>query len=199
MLSSVAVLAFDGVSMFGLGVTAEIFGCDRGAEGFPVYDYALTAAEPGAVRTNVGVPVHVPAGLDRFSTADLGIVVSWDQPDVRPPEPALEALRAAAGRGARMLSVCTGAFALADAGLLDGRRAATHWSFAKYLAKRFPAVEVDPDVLFVDEGQVLPSAGLSAGIDLSLHVKPWMTVHHDPRWTAEISARAGRLRRNFDA
>src|ERR1700761_7934408 len=127
MLSSVAVLAFDGVSMFGLGVTAEIFGCDRGAEGFPVYDYALTAAEPGAVRTNVGVPVHVPAGLDRFSTADLGIVVSWDQPDVRPPEPALEALRALASRGGRVLSHCGGGFFLAAAGLLDGRRATAHW------------------------------------------------------------------------
>src|ERR1700689_2446640 len=99
MLSSVAVLAYEGVSMFGLGVTAEIFGCDRRAEGLPGYDYAVTAAEPGVIRTDVGLPIIVEAALDRFAGADLGIVVCWDQPDVLPPEPLLEAVRALAGRG----------------------------------------------------------------------------------------------------
>src|ERR1700733_408863 len=123
MLSSVAVLAYEGVSMFGLGITAEAFGCDRSAEGLPRYDYAITAAEPGVIRTDVGVPIIVAEGLDRFSAADLGIVVCWDQTDVPPPEPVLQALRTLAGRGGRVLSHCTGAFVLAAAGLLDGRRA----------------------------------------------------------------------------
>jgi transcriptional regulator GlxA family with amidase domain len=126
MLSSVLVLAYDGVLMFGLGVTAEVFGCDRSAEGLPRYDYAVTTAEPGVIRSDVGLPIIVEAGLDRFSAAGLSIVVCWDQPDVLPPEPALEALRALARRGGRVLSQCTGAFVLAAAGLLDGRRATTH-------------------------------------------------------------------------
>jgi transcriptional regulator GlxA family with amidase domain len=170
MLSSVAVLAYEGVSMFGLGVTAEVFGCDRSAAGLPRYDYALTAAEPGVIRTDVGVPIVVESGLDRFSAADLGIVVCWDEIDVLPPEPVLQALRALAGRGGRVLSHCTGAFALAAAGLLDGRRATTHWQYAARLASRYPAVDVDPGVLYVDDGQVITSAGTAAGIDACLHL-----------------------------
>src|ERR1700678_1143148 len=110
MLSSVAVLAYEGVSMFGLGVTAEVFGCDRSAEGLPRYDYPTPAAEPGVIRTDVGVPIIVEAGLDRLSAADLGIVVCWDQIDVPPPEPVLQALRVLTERGGRVLSHCTGAF-----------------------------------------------------------------------------------------
>jgi transcriptional regulator GlxA family with amidase domain len=170
MLSSVAVLAYEGVSMFGLGVTAEIFGCDRSAEGLPGYDFAVTAAEPGVIRTDVGLPIIVTAGLDQFSSADLGIVVCWDQTDVVPPEPVLEALRVLAGHGGRVLSQCTGAFVLAAAGLLDGRRATTHWRYAAQLASRYPAIDVDPDVLYVDDGQVITSAGTAAGIDACLHL-----------------------------
>lgn len=170
MLSSVAVLAYDGVSMFGLGVTAEVFGCDRSAEGLPRYDFAVTAAEPGVIRTDVGLPIIAEAGLDRFTAADLGIVVCWDQPDVLPPEPVLEALRALARRGGRVLSQCTGAFVLAAAGLLDGRRATTHWRYAAQLASRYPAIDVDPGVLYVDDGQVITSAGTAAGIDACLHL-----------------------------
>jgi transcriptional regulator GlxA family with amidase domain len=134
------------------------------------YDYAITAAEPGVIRTDVGVPVIVEAGLDRFSAADLGIVVCWDQPDVLPPEPVLQALRTLAARGGRVLSHCTGAFVLAAAGLLDGRRATTHWRYAAQLASRYPAVDVDPGVLYVDDGQVITSAGTAAGIDACLHL-----------------------------
>jgi transcriptional regulator GlxA family with amidase domain len=170
MLSSVAVLAYEGVSMFGLGVTAEVFGCDRSAEGLPSYDYAITAAEPGVIRTDVGIPIVVAAGLDRFSAADLGIVVCWDQPDVLPPEPVLQALRTLTDRGGRVLSHCTGAFVLAAAGLLDGRRATTHWRYAAQLAERYPTIDVDPGVLYVDDGQVITSAGTAAGIDACLHL-----------------------------
>ena len=170
MLSSVAVLAYEGVSTFGLGVTAEVFGCDRSAEGLPRYDYAVTAARPGLIRTDVGLPVLVEAGLDRLSSADLAIVVCWDDTDTRPPESVLTALRTVADRGGRVLSQCTGAFVLAAAGLLDGRRATTHWKYAAELARRYPRVGVDPGVLYVDEGQVITSAGTAAGIDACLHV-----------------------------
>ena len=170
MISSVAVLAYEGVSTFGLGVTAEIFGCDRSAEGLPSYDYTVTAAVPGVIRTDVGLPVVVEAGLDRLSAADLGIVVCWDRTDVLPPDSVLEALRAITARGGRVLSQCTGAFVLAAAGLLDGRRATTHWKWADELASRYPAVDVDPDVLYVADGPVITSAGTAAGIDACLHL-----------------------------
>lgn len=170
MISSVAVLAYEGVSTFGLGVTAEIFGCDRSADGLPRYDYAVTAAAPGVIRTDVGLPMVVEAGLDRLSAADLGIVVCWDHAGETPPEPVLEALRAIPERGGRVLSECTGAFVLAAAGLLDGRRATTHWRWATELADRYPAVDVDPGVLYVDDGPVITSAGTAAGIDACLHL-----------------------------
>src|SRR5580700_6465454 len=170
MISSVAVLAYEGVSTFGLGVTAEIFGCDRSAEGLPSFDYAVTAAVPALIRTDVGLPIVVEAGLDRLSAADLGIVVCWDRPDVLPPESVFEALRAITERGGRVLSQCTGAFVLAAAGLLDGRRATTHWKWADELANRYPAVDVNPDVLYVADGPVITSAGTAAGIDACLHL-----------------------------
>lgn len=170
MIASVAVLAYEGVSEFGLGVTSEIFGCDRSAEGLPRYDYAVTAQRPGLVRTETGLPLLVEHGLERLCTADLAIVVCWDQPDVIPPAPVLEALRAVIARGGRVLSQCTGAFVLAAAGLLDGRRATTHWMYAGALAARYPEVKVDPGVLYVDEGQVVTSAGTAAGIDACLHI-----------------------------
>jgi transcriptional regulator GlxA family with amidase domain len=169
-VSSVAVLAYEGVSTFGLGVTAEIFGCDRSAEGLPSYDYAITAAAPGIIRTDVGLPIVVDAGLDRFCAADLGIVVCWDQAEISPPGPLLDALRTLAQRGGRLLSHCTGAFVLAEAGLLDGRRATTHWQWAAELARRYPLVDVDPGVLYVDDGRVITSAGTAAGIDACLHL-----------------------------
>ena len=170
MISSVAVLAYEGVSTFGLGVTAEIFGCDRSTEGLPSYEYTVTAAAPGVIRTDVGLPIVVEAGLDRLSAADLGIVVCWDQTDVLPPESVCAALRAITERGGRVLSQCTGAFVLAAAGLLDGRRATTHWKWADELASRYPAVDVNPDVLYVADGPVITSAGTAAGIDACLHL-----------------------------
>jgi transcriptional regulator GlxA family with amidase domain len=170
MLSSVAVLAYEGVSTFGLGVTAEVFGCERRGAGLPRYDYAVTAAQPGLIRTDVGMPVLVEYGVDRLATADLAVVVCWDDIDTRPPEPVLDALRAVVDRGGRVLSQCTGAFVLAAAGLLDGRPATTHWNYAAELARRYPQVNVDPGVLYVEAGPVITSAGTAAGIDACLHV-----------------------------
>jgi len=108
--------------------------------------------------------------VDRLRSADLAVVVCWDDIDTRPPEPVLAALRAVVDRGGRVLSQCTGAFVLAAAGLLDGRRATTHWKYAAELARRYPRVKVDPEVLYVDEGPVITSAGTAAGIDACLHV-----------------------------
>lgn len=185
-MHSVAVLAYEGVSTFGLGVTAEVFGCDRSAAGLPAYDYAVAAAEPGLIRTDVGLPVLIEHGLDRLSSADLAIVVCWDDVDRRPPEPVLDALRAVTARGGRVLSQCTGAFVLAAAGLLDGRRAATYWMYADQLARRYPRVSVDPDVLYVDEGDVITSAGTAAGIDACLHV---VRLEHGAATANEIARR----------
>lgn len=185
-MRSVAVLAYDGVSAFGLGVTAEVFGCDRSGEGLPRYDYAVTAARPGLIRTDVGMRVLVEFGLDRLSSADLAVVVCWDDPDSRPPQSVLDALRAVAARGGRVLSQCTGAFVLAAAGLLDGRRATTHWMYADQLATRYPRVKVDPDVLYVDEGNVITSAGTAAGIDACLHV---VRLEHGAATANEVARR----------
>jgi len=185
-MRTVAVLAYDGVSTFGLGVTAEVFGCDRSGDGLPRYDYVVTAARPGMIRTDVGLQVLVEAGLDRLSGADLAIVPCWDDIDSRPPEPVLDALRAVNARGGRVLSQCTGAFVLAAAGLLDGRRATTYWKYAAQLASRYPRVTVDPDVLYVDEGDVITSAGTAAGIDACLHV---VRLEHGAATANELARR----------
>jgi transcriptional regulator GlxA family with amidase domain len=160
----VALLAGEVVA-FDLAIPAQIFGREP-----DLYDWAVCAPAPGPVPTENGFDVMVPHGLEALETADTVVVPgigerAWPLPD----EP-LAALGRAAQRGARVASICTGAFVLAAAGLLDGRRAATHWGYAALLARQFPAVRVDPDVLYVDEGDVLTSAGVAAGIDLCLHI-----------------------------
>ncbi|MEV6651390.1 helix-turn-helix domain-containing protein [Streptomyces sp. NPDC051219] len=172
MLKNVAVAVVDGVAPFELGVICEVFGIDRSDQGLPVYDFALCAAEPGPLNAKSGMfGISVPYGLDRLESADL-IAVPADRP--RDPgdysEPLLDALRRAVDRGARVLSVCTGAFTLGAAGLLDGRRCTTHWMHAPELARRYPGALVDPDVLYVGDGQVTTSAGTAAGIDACLHI-----------------------------
>jgi transcriptional regulator GlxA family with amidase domain len=134
------------------------------------YGFALAAAAPGPVPTSSGFEILVEAGPEAIESADTVVIPGYSRPEEAPPEAILDALRTAAGTGARTVAICTGAFALAHAGLLDGRRATTHWASAEVLAAAFPEVEVDPDVLFVDEGRVLTSAGVAAGIDLCLHI-----------------------------
>jgi transcriptional regulator GlxA family with amidase domain len=163
----VVALVVRDVVAFDLAIPAQIFGRER-----DLYEWAVCTPEPGPVPTEAGLgfDLLVPYGLEALSSADT-IIVPGIGDDGLPPAPdALEALRAAARRGVRVASICTGAFVLAAAGLLDGRRATTHWREAALLAREFPAVEVDPDVLFVDEGDVLTSAGVAAGIDLCLHI-----------------------------
>jgi transcriptional regulator GlxA family with amidase domain len=166
----VVALCLDGLVAFDLTAPAQAFGLAARPSGEPLYEFSTCSIGGAEVRTTSGFGVSPRAGLGALRRADTVVVPAYATLLEPPPEEALAALRAASRRGARVLSVCSGAFALAHAGLLDGRRAATHWAWAGELARRFPAVAVDPDALYVDEGQVMTSAGLSAGIDLCLHV-----------------------------
>jgi transcriptional regulator GlxA family with amidase domain len=166
----VAILCLDGLVAFDLTAPAQAFMLAARPGGEPLYEVAVCSADGGPVRTTSGFEVNPSAGPEALRRADTVVVPGYAAILEPPPTDALAAIRGASRRGARLMSVCTGAFALAHAGVLDGRRAATHWAWAGEMAKRFGAVEVDPDALFVDEGEVLTSAGLSAGIDLSLHV-----------------------------
>ena len=159
----VACLAFDGLAPFELGVAAEVFALARPELGVgDWYAFELCAPHAGPLRVVGGFEVVAPHGLEALGRADTIVVPGVPDPHVDPPEPVLEALRAAHARGARVVSICSGAFALAAAGLLDGREAATHWRYAALLAERFPAVQVNAGVLYVDGGQVLTSAGSAA-------------------------------------
>jgi transcriptional regulator GlxA family with amidase domain len=169
MLTRVAVLVLDGVAPFELGVLCEVFGTDRTADGFPGYRFALCSVDGGGVRTSAGFQILPGNDLGPIEQADLVAVPAHPIGTPAPPA-AVEALRRAAGRGAYVLSVCSGAFLLGEAGLLDGRRCTTHWRHAAQLAERFPAANVDPDVLYVADDRIVTSAGTAAGIDLCLHL-----------------------------
>jgi len=173
MLTNVAAVVLNGFEAFELGVVAEVFGTDRTSDGLPGYDFAIVAGEPGPLRSSAGFVMAAPEGLDRLDAADLVAVLpagddrcecaDW-------PEPMLAALRGAVDRGAQVLSVCTGAFALGAAGLLDGRACTTHWRHAALLARMYPAAKVDPSVLYVDDEPVITSAGTASGIDACLYL-----------------------------
>lgn len=171
MLTNVAVVLLDGVAPFELGVVCEVFGLDRSDEGLPVYDFAVASAEGPTLTTHAGFSLTVDHGLERLETADLiAVPAGATYAEREYPEELLDALRRAVDRGARVLSVCSGVFVLAAAGLLDGRRCAVHWHHAELLAQRYPKVVVEPDVLYVDEDPVITSAGTAAGIDACLHI-----------------------------
>jgi transcriptional regulator GlxA family with amidase domain len=186
MVSNVVVLVWDGVEPFELGLLCEAWGVDRSDEGVPVMDFAVCAPQPGKVRTGFGFSLDVEHGLERAAAADLvcvapseGSATASAQGASSAPPAVIEAVRAAVSRGARVLSVCNAAFVLGEAGLLDGRTCTTHWRLTDQLARRFPLASVAPEVLYVDDGQVVTSAGSAAGIDACLHV-----------WRAEHGARA---------
>ncbi|GAA3441140.1 helix-turn-helix domain-containing protein [Planomonospora venezuelensis] len=167
---TVSVLAFDGMAPFELGCVVEIFGIPRPELDAPWYELAVCAEAPGDLRVVGGFTMRAGHGLDVLAAADTVIVPGV--PDVRGEVSpgVVAALRTAHGRGARVVSICSGAFALAAAGLLDGREATTHWQYAELLQRRFPRVRVNPDVLYVDGGDVLTSAGSAAGLDLLVHL-----------------------------
>jgi transcriptional regulator GlxA family with amidase domain len=164
----VVALCLEGVVAFDLAAPAQAFSVASTAEGKPRYKFATCSLDGRELSSTTGFGVVPKGDVGLLKLADT-VVVPASLAGFSPPPEAIEALRAAADRGARVISVCTGAFVLAHAGLLDGRRATTHWAFAEEMARRFPAVEVDAGALYVDEGQVMTSAGLSAGIDLCLH------------------------------
>ncbi|MEU2928679.1 helix-turn-helix domain-containing protein [Streptomyces sp. NPDC007251] len=171
MLQNVVAVLLDGVNPFEMAVVCEVFGIDRSDDGLPVYDFAVASAEGPVLRCNAGFTLQVEHGLERLEAADLIAVPAGSRYDARefPPE-LLDALRRAVDRGARVLSVCSGVFVLAAAGLLDARRCAVHWHHAQELARQYPRLTVEPDVLYVDEDPVITSAGTAAGIDACLHI-----------------------------
>jgi transcriptional regulator GlxA family with amidase domain len=173
MLKNVAAVVLDGFEPFELGVLCEVFGTDRTDEGLPGYDFAVVAGEDGPLRSDAGFTLQTEFSLDRLETADLiAVPATRDERCVRGdwPPPLLAALRRAVDRNAWVLSVCTGAFVLGAAGLLDGRRCTTHWRHAARFARMYPSAKVDPSVLYVDDESVITSAGTAAGIDACLYL-----------------------------
>jgi transcriptional regulator GlxA family with amidase domain len=169
-MHTVALVVFDRISPFEMAVPCEVFGADRSDMGLPNYRFLVCAAEEGPLRTNVGFGIEAPYGLSELRRAQTVVVPAWRDVGEDPPAGLVKALRHSYRSGSRIVSLCSGAFVLAAAGLLDGRRATTHWMYAETLAERFPAVDVDPNVLYIDQGRILTSAGTAAGIDLCLHV-----------------------------
>jgi AraC family transcriptional regulator, transcriptional activator FtrA len=170
MLKTVAAVLVDGFATFEFGTICEVFGIDRTEDGVPPIEFRVCAEHPGQpVRTSLGMRFIPDQGLDGLVGADLVAVPACDIRDEYPPA-VLDALRCAAARGSTLLSVCSGAFMLGAAGLLDGRRCTTHWRYADTFGVRFPNALLDPDVLFVDDGDVITSAGTAAGIDACLHL-----------------------------
>ncbi|MDR6491897.1 transcriptional regulator GlxA family with amidase domain [Paraburkholderia terricola] len=166
----IAVIAFDRISPFHLSVPCVVFGEERSGGDLPDFDFRVCAAESGTLTTTAGFTIAVTHGLAALADAHTIIVPSWRDPDEPPPAALLDALRAAHARGAQLVGLCLGAFVLAAAGILDERPASTHWAWADDFARRYPRVRLDPDVLYVDDGNVLTSAGTAAGLDCCLHV-----------------------------
>jgi len=163
-------VAYQGLSLFETGIVAEVFGLSRRGADRPLYRYRVAQAEPGELHTAGGLRMRADGGLRLLRDATMIVIPGWRNHLEPPPPPLIRALRDAHGRGARVMSICTGAFVLAATGLLNDKRATTHWLFAEAFRRMFPAVQLDPDVLYVDEGSVLTSAGSAAGVDACLHV-----------------------------
>jgi transcriptional regulator GlxA family with amidase domain len=168
VIRNVAVPVVDGTSVFELGVICEVFGMLRDDPELPRFDFDVCALQPGAVSTQSRFSLLVDHDFGRLQEADLIAVPAMESRDV--PEALLDGLRRAVDRGARVLSVCSGAFVLGAAGLLDDRDCTTHWRYADELARRFPRARVNPDVLYVDDRGVITSAGTSAGIDACIYL-----------------------------
>lgn len=169
MLQKIACVTLPGMAPFEFGVICEVFGIDRTEHGGPTFDFHVVAAQPGPVRTKLGFDIVVHEDLSAARDADLVAIPAYQSGSAIPPE-ILQVVRDAEERGAWVLSVCSGAFVLAEAGILNGRRSTTHWMFTDELARRYPATDVDPDVLFVEDDRVVTGAGTAAGIDAALHI-----------------------------
>jgi transcriptional regulator GlxA family with amidase domain len=168
MLNNVVLIALPALAPFEFGVICEVFGIDRSDTGGPAFDFTIATADPGPIRTSLGFEMIIPTGLEIAGDADLIAVPAHA---IGPTDDrVLQILRDAEARGAWILSVCSGAFVLGQAGILDGRRSTTHWMHTDRLAAEHPLTTVDPDVLFVEDRRVITSAGTAAGIDAALHL-----------------------------
>jgi AraC family transcriptional regulator, transcriptional activator FtrA len=168
-LRKVAALAYEGLGTFELGIVAEVFDLRRPELDVAWYHFAVFSLDRRPLGATGGIRVEAPYGLRAAGQAGTIVIPGWriDEP---PPAPLIAALRKAHAEGARLVSICSGVFVLAATGLLDGKRATTHWKYAAALAARFPRIRVEPDRLYADEGSILTSAGSAAGIDLCLHI-----------------------------
>ncbi len=168
--NSYAILAFEGINPFHLSVPCIVFRPDAHNSQVPNFKVKVCAVDSSPIQTNVGFSIHATHTLADLRDVETVIVPSWRDTSELPPKALLDALRKAHQRGARIVSFCLGAFVLAAAGLLDGRRATTHWKWADELAERYPRIDVEPDVLYVDEGDIVTAAGCAAAIDCCLHL-----------------------------
>lgn len=171
MITSVAVIVLPGLSPFEFGVVCEVFALDRSGlgVGLPAFDFRVCTPEPGLLPTSAGFSVSVEHDLSAARGVDLLVMAPFHTASP-PPQPVIDLLRETDARGGRILSVCEGALTLAAAGILDGRRATTHWMHSQRMAADFPLIEVDENVLYVEDGNIITSAGTAAGIDACLHL-----------------------------
>lgn len=166
----VVVLAYDGLCTFEFGVAVEIFGLPRPELGDDWYRFAVASVDNGELRATGGIRIITDGDLSLLASADLIVVPGWRGVDSPVPDALCNALRQASARGCQLLSICSGVFVLAASGLLNGRKATTHWRYIETLKARYPDIDVVEDVLYQDEGEILTSAGSAAGIDLCLHI-----------------------------
>ena len=167
---SVVAIAYDGLCTFELGLTTELFGLARPELSVDWYEFQVVSVDPGPLRTLGGMTVSAPSDLTPVATAGTVVIPGWRDPAEAPPGELVDALRSANANGARLLSICSGVFVLAATGLLDDRAATTHWRYTDRLRAAFPRIDVQPDVLYVDNGDTLTSAGSAAGLDLGIHL-----------------------------
>ncbi|HEY2776534.1 MAG TPA: helix-turn-helix domain-containing protein [Gaiellaceae bacterium] len=185
-MRTVAAVVDQGALTFDFAIPCEVFGLDRSDIATPWYEFLVVAAGDRRIVTQTGFVIEAPLGLAALDRADTIIVPGWSSPDIEPSGDLIAALRRAHNRQARIVSICTGAFVLAAAGLLDGRRATTHWLFVDELRTRYPRIELDPSVLYVVDGTIMTSAGTAAGIDLCLHI---VTADYGADVAATVSRR----------
>lgn len=166
----VAVITYDGLCTFEFGIAVEVFGLPRPEFEFPWYEFTVVSSEHRRVRAMGGITVEADAGLETLKDAQTIIIPGWRDRTEHPPEQLIIAIQDASQRGARCISICSGVFVLAAAGLLDGKRATTHWRHMPCLKQLYPEIHIEEDVLYVDEGNIITSAGSAAGIDACLYL-----------------------------
>lgn len=166
----VVAVVYDGLCGFEFGVATELFGLARPELDVDWYEFEGVSIDAGPLRMTGGVTLEAPTDLGRVDAAGTIVLPGWRDPAERPPQKLLDALIVAHGAGARIMSICSGVFVLAATGLLDGYSATTHWRYTQQLQASYPEIDVQPDVLYVDNGQTLTSAGSAAGLDLGLHL-----------------------------